>query len=288
MVQTNTVVAPGQGAAVLRIKGSEKGLALGLGSAGLIRAEDPWLGGALAVAEACRNVACVGARPIALTDCLNFGDPEHDIVWAALNGAVDGIRDACLALDVPIISGNVSLYNETEGEPIVSTPIVGALGLIENVENHARAAFAENQTVWLMGGATAELDLAFERRLQECVIGLIGAGIVQTAADVGEGGLGVALSELALAGGVGFTADRPWTVHASSETLFAESPSRIIVASRDGQDAKIESACARAGIPALRLGITDGRHIQIGDLISLPLDEAYARWSRGLERVGEK
>src|SRR5207244_6015741 len=136
MVQTNTVVGPGQGTATVRIKQNGKALAVGIGAASRASALDPWLGGALAVVEACRNVACAGARPIALTDCLNFGDPERDLVWRALNGVVDGIRDACLALDVPIISGNVSLYNETEGEPILPTPIVGALGVIEDVERH--------------------------------------------------------------------------------------------------------------------------------------------------------
>ncbi len=312
MVQTNTVVPPGQGAAVLRLKGSQKGLALGLGSGGRICAVDPWLGGALAVAEACRNVACAGARPIALTDCLNFGDPERDAVWAALNGVVDGMRAACLALDVPIISGNVSLYNETEGESIVPTPIVGALGLISNVQRHARAAFAEGQSVWLLGrfgrqtevtlpanaisgrkgteielapgSGTLPLDLDFERRLQECVIELIEAGVVQTATDVGEGGLAVALAELALAGGTGVVCSVP---PGAGDTLFGEAPSRIIVASQHGRENDVAAATARSEVPSILLGSTGGDQIRVGDLIAVSLEEAEARWSRALERIGE-
>jgi phosphoribosylformylglycinamidine synthase subunit PurL len=317
MVQTNTVVPPGQGSAVLRIKGSQKGLALGLGSGGQACADDPWLGGALAVAEACRNVACAGARPIALTDCLNFGDPERPVVWSALNAVVDGMREACLALDVPIISGNVSLYNETEGEPIIPTPIVGALGVISNVDRHARAVFMEGQTAWLLGGSgkvprdkvplseagsildprpgielahswsSKQLDLDVERRLQECVIELVEAGIVHTATDVGEGGLAVALAELALAGGVGFTARSPWIAGADTSELFEEAPSRIIVASPAEREGDIRAAAARSNVLLTRLGATGGGTIKIGNRISVALDEAHARWSRGLERIGE-
>src|SRR5207302_2999666 len=138
-VQINTVVAPGQGASVLRVKGTKSGLALGLGDGGAVCSVDARAGGAMAVAEACRNVACAGARPIALTDCLNFGDPERPAVWRTLVDAVEGIREACLALDVPVISGNVSLYNESDGAPIRPTPMVGAVGVIEDVQRHAAA-----------------------------------------------------------------------------------------------------------------------------------------------------
>jgi len=291
MVQTNTVVPPGQGAAVLRLKGSTKGLALGLGIGGAACADDPWLGGALAVAEACRNVACAGGRPVALTDCLNFGDPERDVVWAALNGVVDGMREACLALDVPIISGNVSLYNETEGEPIIPTPIVGALGVIANVECHGRAAFAEGQSIWLLGGGSrAPLDLDLERRLQQCVIELVESGATPTAADVAEGGLAVALGELALASGIGAVCSGSWIENEArwEDVLFGEAPSRIIIASPRERDGDVEVAAARWSVPLTRLGLTGGDQVRIGDLISVSLDEAFDRWSRGLERVGDK
>jgi phosphoribosylformylglycinamidine synthase II len=312
MVQTNTVVPPGNGAAVLRLKGSEKGLALGLGSSGMVCAIDPWLGGALAVVEACRNVACAGGRPIALTDCLNFGDPERDVVWTALNSVVDGMRDACLALDVPIISGNVSLYNETEGEPIIPTPIVGALGVIANVERHGRAAFDEGQTIWLLGrearlpkadsdsgpsrprldlagrGALPPLDLDLERRVQQCVIELVETGAAPTATDVAEGGLAVALAELSLASGVGCVCAGSW-IDAQArweDVLFGEAPSRIIVASPRGRDRELEAAAARWNAPLARLGESGGTQISIGDLISVSLDEAFDCWSRGLDRLG--
>lgn len=313
MVQTNTVVPPGEGAAVLRLKGSRKGLALGLGVNPRACAADPRLGGALVVAEACRNVSCAGARPIALTDCLNFGDPERPAVWAAMEGAVEGMREACLALDVSIISGNVSLYNETEGKAILPTPIVGALGILDDVERHARAAFREGQLAWLLGsldaklaaseyaaaihgwttGMPAPIDLDCERRVQACVRELVASEVVSTASDVAEGGLAVALAELALASGVGIRCAGAWTQALNAgpwgrpdAVLFGEAPSRIIVAGSPAVAERVEATAARWGVPLILLGETGGTLIDIRGAISLSLDQAARRWSTALQRVG--
>jgi len=313
MVQTNTVVPPGEGAAALRLKGLPTGLALGLGGNGRLAALDPWTGGAAAVAEACRNVACAGARPVALTDCLNFGDPERAAVWDALAGVVEGMRDACLALDVPIISGNVSLYNETDGEPVAPTPIVGALGLLNDIERHARAVFAEGQTVWLLGpleaslagseyaalrgwppNGPAPLDLLQERGVQECVRELVAGGAVETAIDVADGGLAVALAEPALTSRIGVRCAGAWVQDLEAgkwgrvdAVLFGEAPSRIILAAAHGRAREVEAAAARRGLPLMTLGMTGGTSIDIGNLVSVPLDDALAVWSTGLDRVGE-
>jgi phosphoribosylformylglycinamidine synthase len=312
MVQTNTVVAPGEGAAVLRVKGTTKGLALGIGSAPRICSKDPKTGGAMVVAEATRNVACTGARPIALTDCLNFGDPVSPRVWKALAGVVEGIREASLALDVPIISGNVSLYNETEGQPILPTPVVGALGLISDVRSVARASFAENQVVWLLGplaaslptseyarvvfgtmdGSPSQINLDLERRVQACIQDIIGSGAVRSCTDLSDGGLVCALGEMALAGSVGVDCQEPWVTRLESGAsgrpdamLFGEASSRIIFGSAPDKVAEIESAASRWGVPVERLGVTGGDRIRIGKLLSVSLAEARAAWGASLDQL---
>jgi phosphoribosylformylglycinamidine synthase subunit PurL len=312
MVQTNTVVPPGEGAAVMRLKGTSGGLALGLGVNPRVCQADPWQGGAWVVAEACRNVACAGARPIALTDCLNFGDPERPSVWAALAGVAEGMREACLALDVPIISGNVSLYNETEGAPIAPTPVVGALGLIEHVDRVGRAKLAIDQTLWLIGpvaaslgaseyaarhgweaGAPASIDLDLERRVQSCVRELIAKGMAGTATDVSEGGVAVALAELGVSSQTGVQCGDEWVAEAGvngervDAILFGEAPSRVIAGTPQGQDDEVQAEAARWNVPCVRLGVTGGSEIRIGKLIRVSLDEAHHRWATALEHLAE-
>jgi phosphoribosylformylglycinamidine synthase len=312
MVQTNTVVPPGEGAAVLRVKGTRKGLVLGLGSCPRVCSLDPWIGGAMAVAEACRNVACAGGRPIALTDGLNFGDPERPEVWQALVGVIEGMREACLALDVPIISGNVSLYNETDGLGILPTPIVAALGLLDDVSQHARAGVSGGDALWLLGPLGAylsgseyaayihgwfgqrapSLDLDLERRVQGCVRELIGAGIVGRAGDITDGGLAVALAELALTSHVGVQCNGSWVerleageLGRADATLFGEAPSRIIISAPDEQEAEIEAVAARWHVPLTRLGTAGGSDIRVGSLVVMALEDAQRRWATALDRL---
>lgn len=307
MVQTNTVVPPGEGAAVLRVKGTERGLVLGLGCAPRVSALDPWTGGAMSVAEACRNVACAGARPVALTDCLNFGDPERPEVWETLVGAVEGMRDACLALGVPIISGNVSLYNETDGAAILPTPMVGALGVLDDVARHARATVGEGDSLWLVGPVRAslaaseyaltlqgwvgseaapEIDLALEGRVQSCVRELIQAGVVCGATDVSEGGVAGALAELACASNVGIRAGADWLAEGRVDAaLFGEAPCRIILAAAAEMAAQVAAAADRWNVPLVQLGIAVGQEIAIGHLLSVSLDDARGRWSGALDEL---
>ena len=312
MVQTNTVVSPGEGAAVLRLKGSTRGLALGLGVNPRVCQSDAWQGGAWVVAEACRNVACAGARPVALTDCLNFGDPERPAVWSALTDVAEGMRAACLALDVPIISGNVSLYNETDGVPIAPTPVIGALGLIDDVAHVGRAILRPDQVLWLIGsavpslgaseyaarqgwdnGAPARIDLDLERRVQGCIRELVGNGIAQTATDVTEGGVAVALAELGVSSRTGVQCGHEWMQKAAEGgvrldcILFGEAPSRVIAGTPQGRDEEVTAAAARWTVPCTRLGVAGGSEIRIGEQIRVSLDDAYQRWATALEQLAE-
>jgi phosphoribosylformylglycinamidine synthase len=249
---------------------------------------------------------------VALTDCLNFGDPVRPAVWRALAGVVEGMRAACQVLGVPIISGNVSLYNETEGQPIIPTPVVGALGVLEQVERHARAAFDAGQVVGLLGplearlalseyataihgwaeGLPPALDLELEQRVQACARELIAAGQVTTATDVAEGGLAVALAELALAGGAGMEADATWAAAVAAgrwgrpdAVLFGEAPSRIIVAAAGERWAAIEAAAARWNVPVRRLGATGGSALTIGGALSVELAALAERWATALDHL---
>jgi phosphoribosylformylglycinamidine synthase len=312
MVQTNTVVAPGQGAAVLRIKGTSKALVLGLGSNPRACAAAPAIGGAMAVAEACRNVACAGARPLAITDCLNFGDPERPAVWQAMTDVVEGMRAACVALDVPVISGNVSLYNETDGAPIAPTPMVGALGLIEDVHRHARSVLQEGQELWLLGpleaglgaseyaavchgwngGTPVALDLDLERRVQACVQALVADGTVPTATDVAEGGLAVALAELAMTGGVGLVGSNDLKEALNSgrlgrpdQVLFGEAASRVIVGAAADAAEHLESVAREWNVSVRRLGVATGSRLEIGGRIAVPVEELRQRWETALDRL---
>ncbi len=253
MVGTNTVVCPGSDAAVVRIKGTEK--ALGMATDGNSRycLLNPYMGGALAVAEAGRNLVCSGARPLGVTDCLNFGNPERpDIMWQFIM-AVEGISDACQAFKVPVVSGNVSLYNETNGLSIYPTPIIGMVGVVEHVENVTTQWFKAAGDIIVLLGATNEdlggteylkirhsreqgmppwLDLEREHMLQQCVLALIQKGWVQSAHDCSEGGLLVTLAESCvthptapLGANICLTQERLRL----DALLFGESPSRIVL-----------------------------------------------------------
>ncbi len=314
MVQTNTVVPPGEGAAVLRVKGTRRALALGLGGNVRASAASPGIGGALAVAEACRNVACAGARPLAVTDCLNFGDPERPAVWRAMAEAVQGMRSACLALEVPIISGNVSLYNETDGAAIAPTPVVGALGIVDDVEHHARAILLPGQELWLLGplqatlgaseyaavchgwegGAPLSVDLELERRVQGCVRELVAAGLAPTATDVAEGGLAVCLAELAAASQIGVRGDGTLTELVSSgqmgrpdQVLFGEAASRVVVGISAEAAERLQATARRWNVPAQRLGVADGARLEVGGRIAVTVDELRQQWETALDRLME-
>ena len=306
-VQTNTVVAPGGDAAVMRLKGSKRGISLSTDGNGRLCYLDPYIGGQIAVAEACRNVSATGGLPVAITDCLNFGSPETLDGQYQLRQAVAGIKKACEAFDIPVISGNVSLYNEAPGGAIYPTPVIGAMGLLDDVRKHASAGFAgDGDVVYLIGSASLQgdpstlagseyqdvilgkvegqpwLDLDLEVKTQQACRDGIVAGIVQSAHDVSEGGLAVALAEAAILGKRGVTVDlnpgSRWDA-----ALFGEAQSRIIVTVTADQTGELERVVVNAGAPLLRLGTTGGDRIILGDLVDLSLVDVSERWMRGFQ-----
>ncbi len=311
-VQTNTVVGPGSDAAVLRIKGTGKAIALSIDGNGRYCYLDPYRGGQIAVAEVCRNLSCAGAEPLALTDCLNFGDPERAEVYYQLEWCVRGIARACRMLGVPVVSGNVSLYNESQGQAIYPTPILGGLGLLEDVARHTRSAWAEEGlTVWLLGqddwrsrasdlagseylqavhGRVAgrpAINLAQERRVQELGRRAIREGVVISAHDCSDGGLAVALAESAIPNSVGFRggpalARLPQRWDAA---LFGERQSRIVVSLLPEQAPLLERMAAALDTPLLELGQTGGSRFRLGRYVDRPLSEVAAAWNNGLEEA---
>ena len=212
---------PGSDAAVLRVKGTRRGLAVATDGNGRYVALDPRRGAAMAVAEAARNVSCAGARPLGVTDCLNFGSPERpEILWQFAE-AIDGIAEACRALELPVVGGNVSFYNETSGQAILPTPIIGVVGLLDEAARHATQWFKQggrriallgpdavslggSEYLWVrhgvLGGDLAPLDLALEARVQAAARAAVQAGLVTACHDCSEGGLAVALAESCISG----------------------------------------------------------------------------------------
>jgi phosphoribosylformylglycinamidine synthase len=252
---------------------------------------DPRRGAAHAVAEAARNLACVGAAPIAVTDCLNFGNPEKPTVAWQLTQAIAGLAEACRALEVPIVSGNVSLYNEAAGRAIPPTPTVGMVGLLEDVGLVVRTAFTPGSAVVLLGdppvslGASEYLpddrrfprfELEAERRLQRLLRDLAASRLVRSAQDVADGGLAVALAECAMLGGCGAILRLE---HPSLEVaLFSEDQGRAVVTC--ALDV-LETVMRRAedhGVSASRLGSTGGDRLVVDDALDLSVDALRAAW----------
>jgi phosphoribosylformylglycinamidine synthase len=283
MVGTNTVERPGGDAAVVRVKGTSKALALKSEANPFFCALDPWRGGALAVAEAARSIACAGARPLAITDCLNFGSPERPEVMGQFQAAVAGLSDACRALEIPVVSGNVSFYNETDGRPIPPTPTVGIVGLIEDVGKRVRAPFARpGDAVALLGatrdelggseflrtirgrdeGPCPEVDLPQERALIELLLRLAGEGALASAHDLADGGLAVALAECAIQSGLGADVALESPLRPSS-LLFGETTGRVLISFRPGDAASVGEAARTLGVPVARIGTVGGERLRI-------------------------
>jgi phosphoribosylformylglycinamidine synthase II len=280
-VLNNTVVAPGGDAAVLRIWGTDQGIAVTTDCNARFCYLDPYIGAEIAVAEAARNIVCTGATPVAVTDCLNFGNPEKLDVYYQLSSAVHGIANACTVFATPVVSGNVSLYNETSGRPIYPTPVIGMLGLIDDVSRSLQAGFTRPEaTVWLLGSDVAQaaqtlsgseyleathgkvagiprVDLEAELRLQKLMLQLNTEGILLSAHDCSEGGLAVTLAESAILGDVGFEGSVE-LVGRLDAALFGEAQGRIIVSVRDeaGRVDRLAALAAEHGVPLASLGRT--------------------------------
>ena len=324
MVRTNTIVLPGLGCGVVRVKGTSRALAMSVDGQGRFGLLDPRQGAKLAVAEAARNVACVGALPIAATNNLNFGNPEKPEVMWQFAEAVAGIGEACRALETPITGGNVSLYNETDGKPILPTPVLGIVGVLEDATKVVTRTFKRADVpVVLLGTTRAELggseylhelhhlvrgeaprlDLDAEKRLQRLLVDAAAEGLLLSAHDCSEGGLAVTLAECCFdTGGIGVTAALP---PAESEGVdqkamagfeavlacFSESASRVVVSVEPERVERLLSAAAAAGVPAQVIGRTGGSLIALDAAdarVEIAVRDAERLWSSALERYFER
>ncbi len=313
MVRTNTLVLPGNGAGVVRIKGTSKALAIATDCNARFVYLDPYLGAQLAVAEAARNVACSGATPIGATNCLNFGNPERpDIMWQFAR-AVEGLGAACVALEIPITGGNVSLYNETDGQAIFPTPVIGIVGLIEDADRVlARQFVSDGDVVLLFGESRAELggseylkvmhdlvrgvppqlDLRREVALQRLLAAAAFAGALRSAHDCSEGGLAVTIAECCFDTGRGAVVDLNQLAAGDDRynaiaTLFAESASRVVVSVSPERVREVFDLAAEAGVPVVRLGEVGGSAIRIAidgmPIVECPVAEAERIWVNAIE-----
>ena len=303
-VGANTVAGPGGDAAVLRLADTGRGIAAAVDGNGRMVWLEPRRGAALAVAEAARNLACVGARPLAVTNCLNFGNPEGAAVYHQLKAAVAGMGEACRALGTPVTGGNVSLYNETDEGPVLPTPVIGMVGVLEEVERRVPAAFREpGDEVWLAGETREELggseflavvrdrvagrppDPRLERAadLVDFLLTSARRGLTRSAHDVSEGGLAVALAECALraqGGPLGVDAALDADGVSATAALFGESQARAVLTCRPGDRDGLVAAAEEHGVPLRRLGrvteAADGFRLRAGGL-ALALEPARLR-----------
>ncbi|MBC3185632.1 phosphoribosylformylglycinamidine synthase subunit PurL [Corynebacterium sp. zg-331] len=303
----NTVKAQNSDAGVLRIdEETGRGVAVSADASGRYTYLDPNTGARLALAEAYRNVAVTGAKPVAVTNCLNFGSPENpDVMWQ-FREAVHGLADGAQELGIPVSGGNVSFYNQTGETPILPTPVVGVLGVIEDVHNaigHDLGSVPEDEVLYVLGVTEAEfggsiyqqvttgelkgmpprVDLANEARLADF---FVGTTLLTAAHDVSEGGLAQALVEMALRSGRGLDLDLSGVHEDLHAALFSESASRAVVATTADRAEALERRAAEAGVPCLRIGTTtEGRALRIGTALEVSLDELRQAWESTLPEL---
>ena len=311
-VMNNSVVLPGGDAAVLRIKGTKKGISLTADGNGRYCYAEPFLGGVIAVAEAARNLVCSGAEPLAVTDCLNFGNPEKADVYYQLKECIKGMARACRELRIPVISGNVSLYNETKGEAIYPTPVVGMLGIVEDINRHCTMSFKkEGDLVFLLGGSSPltsssqlsshnglgaseylelvhglvkgkpGIDLDMEKRVQRCCLEAIKRGFIKSAHDCSEGGLLVAIAESCICGDIGFKGEG-WKVKGRLDSaFFGEHQSQVVVSISGDSAVKLSKVARKWQVPLTLLGRVGGRRLAVEGYIDLPLAKVERAWRDG-------
>jgi phosphoribosylformylglycinamidine synthase len=298
----NTVQRPGGDAAVVRVKDGPKALALTADVTPRYCEADPLEGGKQAVAEAWRNLTAVGARPLALTDNLNFGNPERPEIMGQFVGCVRGIGEACKALDFPVVSGNVSLYNETNGRAILPTPTIGGVGLIDDFTKSATLAFkAEGEAILLIGetqgwlgqslylrdicgreeGAPPPVDLLEERENGEFVRALILDRTATAAHDLSDGGLLVALAEMAMASGIGARLNAAPSDTPAQAFWFGEDQARYVMTVRASDADAVMARARAASVPAQRLGMTGGDALTLpgeSPILVASLRESFEGW----------
>ncbi|HEY2386882.1 MAG TPA: phosphoribosylformylglycinamidine synthase subunit PurL [Candidatus Binatia bacterium] len=306
----NTVVRPGSDAAVVRLDGTQKAVAMTLDCNSRLCLLDPYVGTVSAVAEAARNLAASGAEPIGVTNCLNFGSPEKPEVMWQFQQAIAGLRDACVAFGTPVVSGNVSFYNETEGRSIPPTPVIGMVGLLEDVGQHVTQWFkGEGDAIVLLGRNREELggseylavvhhqvrgtlpwiDLDIERRLIRSVLHATREGLLRSAHDVSEGGLAVALAECCITSEsgphLGAHIDELEGGIRADALLFGESHGRIIVSVRRRNLTRLREIARREDVVMTTIGEVRGHRLEINDLVDLPVTTIRERWRGALQRA---
>jgi phosphoribosylformylglycinamidine synthase len=317
MVRTNTLVFPGMGAGVVRVKGTNRALALSVDCNGRFVYLDPRRGAQLAVAEASRNVACAGAEPIGATNCLNFGNPQKpEIMWQFAK-AVEGMGEACRALGIPITGGNVSLYNETDGKGVLPTPVLGVVGLIENADHVVTRAFrAAGDVVVLLGdtrpelggseylaamhgllaGVPPSLDLEREAALQRLLVHGAASGLLRSAHDCADGGLAITVAESCFETGLGVSVDTASVTSPDGwgdvAALFSESASRVVVSVAPDRIGDLLALAKTHGVPAAQIGTVGGERVRmsVGGRLAIdePLGDAEAIWATTLDNYFER
>jgi phosphoribosylformylglycinamidine synthase len=307
MVRTDSVVLPGSDASVIRVKGTNKGIAMTVNCNSRYCYLDPYLGAQIVVAENARNIACSGARPLAVTDCLNFGNPEKpEIMWQFAE-AVRGLSDACIAFDTPVVSGNVSLYNETKGEAIYPTPSVAMVGLLEDINMHCTQWFKNKGDMIVLlgenndnmggseylkivhgelGAVPPALDIDLEKAVQKTCLNAIEAGIVESAHDCAEGGLAVALAESCISGKnpLGATIELDGDAISPEALLFAEGQSRIILSLDKKHLDKLEDIACNCGAPLEVIGEVGGETLLIDELVNINIEDLKSTWNNAIEK----
>jgi phosphoribosylformylglycinamidine synthase len=297
MVRTNTVTGPGASdSGVIRIKGTKKGLVAKTDCTGRYVYLNPRKGGQIAVAESARNVVCSGAKPMAITNCLNFGNPYKPEVYWTFKEALGGMSDACLALNTPVTGGNVSFYNENPKSAIFPSPIIGMLGVIEDIEKHLTTpAFKKEGDIVLYIGAdrkglggseylktvhelttgdAPEIDLDFEVKLQEALLTAIKVGLITAAHDISDGGLAATLTEMAIFGKKGAELSVETLSGSTHEILFSEAQSGVVITISAPELQTVKHHFEEAGVPIYELGVVKGDKLEIKDLISLDISES--------------
>jgi len=311
MVQVNTAFFPGADASVIRIKGTNKALAVTLDGNSLYSYLDPETGGKIAVAEACRNLACVGARPIGVTNCLNFGNPEKPEIMWQFQETIKGIAQACRTFNIPVTGGNVSFYNDTEGISIYPTPVLGIVGMVDDIKQTTGPAFKEEGDILvLLGenkdelgaseyvktihhkekGIPPQIDLEEEKRIQDFCLEIISLGLVESAHDVSEGGLACCLAESS------FLSEKKTGLSVnlqdgtrSDAVLFGETQSRIVITTKNQNHQKILDLAKDRQVKSAVIGKTGGDRIVISHrdkkLIDVPVDEALKAWRTAIPGI---
>ncbi|MEX1046455.1 MAG: phosphoribosylformylglycinamidine synthase subunit PurL [Actinomycetota bacterium] len=306
LVQGQTVAGPGSDAALIRIEGTKRALALSTDGNGRYGSLDPYLGAAHAVAESARNVAVTGAKPLAITNCLNFGNPERPEVMWQFSEAVKGMGDACRAFGTPVTGGNVSFYNESGDSAIWPTPIVGMLGVMEDYGLAVRAGFPERglaifllgdtesefggsefQQVVLgsVGGRPPELEFKRESALHRVLIEAASRRLLRAAHDCSDGGLAITLTESAIASGVGFAVELG---EDPVVAMFSESASRAVVAVEPESVSALIGLCESEGLPAARIGETMGTRMAFGDLVDMEVEDARRLYEGAIPNLMER